>query len=177
MGGSKQSQEKLNHTLKYITTLLIQSKITNWFVGYGTLLGIVRDQSCIDNDDDVDIICDANDFDKIHQMLRDHHLEVTYRHAIADSRHIIKTVTTSEWASVDFYCATVDAHGNFHDHWENVVWTECYQPNSTQLQAVPWNGIYLPLPDNAVRKLKNRYGADWRTPCASKGPMPRRTHL
>jgi phosphorylcholine metabolism protein LicD len=41
-----------------IVNLLISMKIENWFIGYGTLLGIIRDESCIEGDDDIDIIVD-----------------------------------------------------------------------------------------------------------------------
>ena len=177
MGGDKQPREKLNHTLKYITSLLIQYKITNWFIGYGTLLGIVRDQSCIDQDDDIDIVCDVQDFERINTLLRSNQLLVTYEHSIGTSRHIIKTQPTQELASIDFYCAEVDAVGNFKDNWENVVWTKCYLPNTRALHAVRWQNIVLPLPCNVYRKLRNRYGSDWRTPQSTKGPLPRRTHL
>ena len=53
--GNNNSQEKLNNTLIKITNLLNENNIHDWFIGYGTLLGIVREDSCIENDDDIDI--------------------------------------------------------------------------------------------------------------------------
>ena len=56
MAGTKQTSEKLNKTLLFLITLLNDNNIKNWFVCYGTLLGLVRENSCIDNDDDIDVI-------------------------------------------------------------------------------------------------------------------------
>ena len=177
MAGNKQPREKLNHTLKYITTLLNQYKITSWFIGYGTLLGIVRNRSCIDQDDDVDLVCDRNDFDAIHKMLRENNLDVTYGHTIGDSRSIIKTVDTATLSSIDFYCATVDTNGNFADEWEDVVWSNCFVPNTRTLLNLSWRETVLQIPHNHVQKLENRYGKGWMIPQHTKGPLPRLKRL
>ena len=70
-GGEKQSKDSLNKTLIQITKDLNEYNLNNWFIGYGTLLGIVRENSCIDNDDDIDIIIDKNDLNKLHQLIKD----------------------------------------------------------------------------------------------------------
>ena len=66
----KESKEKLNDTLLYIVNLLIKNNLKNWFIGYGTLLGIIRENSCIDKDDDIDIIIDKEYFNKILDILK-----------------------------------------------------------------------------------------------------------
>ena len=177
MAGIKQPQKKLNHTLNYITKLLIQYKITNWFIAYGTLLGIIRNGTCIDSDDDVDIVCDRVDFERIHKVLKAHNIPVTYNYGIGKSNKIIKTVKTDVFTSIDFYCATVGTDGHFHDDWENVIWTNCYIPKTKYLPSIKWNTIWLPVPNNYVQKLKNRYGKNWKIPQNTKGPMPRKRHL
>ena len=58
MAGKEYAENKLNTILIIIVKLLHSYKATNWFIAYGTLLGIVRNNSCIDKDDDVDIIID-----------------------------------------------------------------------------------------------------------------------
>ena len=50
MTGNQNDRKKLNNTLLYITKLLNEANIKNWFIGYGTLLGIIREKSCIHND-------------------------------------------------------------------------------------------------------------------------------
>lgn len=165
--GNNNSQEKLNNTLIKITNLLNENNIHDWFIGYGTLLGIVREDSCIENDDDIDIIVNAKEKDKIHNILKNEGFIL--HHHTCD--RIIKTNETDEYASVDFYLSEVDNKGNFKDNWENVLWSNCY--NSEQkLIIYQWKTTYLHLPNDYKTKLVNRYGEDWKTPQNTKGPNP-----
>jgi|TARA_B100000035_G_scaffold71037_1_gene58418 phosphorylcholine metabolism protein LicD len=165
--GNNNSQEKLNNTLIKITNLLNENNIHDWFIGYGTLLGIVREDSCIENDDDIDIIVNVKEKDKIHNILKNEGF--TLDHHTCD--RIIKTNETDEYASVDFYLSEVDNKGNFKDNWENVLWSNCY--NSEQkLIIYQWKTTYLHLPNDYKTKLVNRYGEDWKTPQDTKGPNP-----
>ncbi len=77
---------------------------------------------------------------------------------------IIKTEETDDYASIDFYMATIDEKGNFYDVWENVVWTNCYDTNGPfagKLFEKPWKDTILYIPANPEQKLRNRYGEDW----------------
>ena len=65
MAGKKETSEKLNKTLLFLISLLNNNNIKEWFVCYGTLLGLVRENSCIDNDDDIDIIIEKSNYDII----------------------------------------------------------------------------------------------------------------
>ena len=56
MGGNNATKEILNRTLIFFANLLHEQKIDDWFIAYGTLLGIIRENECIAGDDDVDII-------------------------------------------------------------------------------------------------------------------------
>ena len=69
MAGPKNNQISLNKTLMFIIKLLNDNNIKNWFIGYGTLLGIIRENSCIDGDDDIDIIIDISNYDVVKQLL------------------------------------------------------------------------------------------------------------
>ena len=69
MAGKKETSVKLNKTLLFLITLLNDNNIKNWFVCYGTLLGLVRENSCIDNDDDIDIIIESSNYDIIKKIL------------------------------------------------------------------------------------------------------------
>ena len=63
------SKKKLNYTLLFIAKLLNSNNINKWFIAYGTLLGIVRENSCIDNDDDIDIIIHKSNYDIVKNIL------------------------------------------------------------------------------------------------------------
>ena len=56
MAGISESKDKLNSSLIKISKILNKNKFDQWFIAYGTLLGIVRNNSCIDGDDDIDIM-------------------------------------------------------------------------------------------------------------------------
>ena len=61
MAGSKSTATNLNKSLYYICSLLLKNLPKNsWFIGYGTLLGMVRSGSCIDGDDDISSTFVAN---------------------------------------------------------------------------------------------------------------------
>ena len=74
-----------------------------------------------------------------------------------------------EYSTIDFYMASVHTGGTFHDMWNGVIWSNCYE-----LIERKWQNEILYLPNNYKIKLKRRYGADWRTPKDTKGPVPRK---
>ena len=172
MAGKKTDQTTLNATLLFIARLLNKHNITDWFVAYGTLLGIVRNDSCIDGDDDIDIVVDRVHYDAIKRILLENGFEM---HGIR-SRSILKTRQTEQYGSVDFYMATSDKKGNFNDTWEKVTWSNCYN-DANELVEYMWNDETLYLPNNYTQKLVRRYGESWKTPQKSKGVRPRKKIL
>lgn len=176
MAGIKNTQNKLNNTLIFIIKLLNDNNIKNWFIGYGTLLGIVRDHSCIDRDDDIDIIIDKSNYNVIKQLLNKNDIIIEYGYGIRNSTNILKTKENNHYCSVDFYMATIDERGNFNDKWENVIWSECYNENNELIKYM-WNENILYLPFNYEKKIINRYGENWRIPQNNKGPHPRKKVL
>jgi hypothetical protein len=176
MAGEINNKLLLNKTLVFIIKLLNDNNIMNWFIGYGTLLGIIRENSCIDGDDDIDIIIDKSNYDVIKQLLIEHDIEIEYGYGIGKNTNILKTKKNNEYCSIDFYMASVDAKGNFNDTWEKVMWSECYDENNKLIMHV-WNENILYLPFNYEKKLINRYGEDWKIPQNNKGPLPRKKIL
>ena len=176
MSGQKNNKIKLNKTLMFIIKLLNDNNIMNWFIGYGTLLGIVRDNSCIDGDDDIDIIIDKSNYDVVKQLLIKNDLKFEYGYGIDNNTNILKTKENNNYSSVDFYMSSMDEKGNFNDTWENVIWSECYNENN-KLIPYRWNENIIYLPFNYEKKLINRYGENWRIPQNSKGPTPRKRIL
>jgi hypothetical protein len=176
MAGNKNTQEILNKTLMFIIKLLNDNNIKNWFIGYGTLLGIIRENSCINNDDDVDIIIDKSNYDVIKQLLIENNIEIECEYNINENKNFLKTKNNNKYCSVDFYMASIDEKGNFNDTWERVIWSECYNEKNELIHHI-WNENILYLPFNYEIKLNNRYGENWRIPQNNKGPLPRKTIL
>jgi hypothetical protein len=174
MSGKKNAKTVLNNTLMFIIKLLNNNNINNWFIGYGTLLGIIRDNSCIDGDDDVDIIIDKSNYDVIKQLLINNDIQIVNN--LRHGTNILKTLNNNNYCSVDFYMASIDEKGNFNDVCERVIWSECYNEKNKLIEYI-WNENILYLPFNYEIKLINRYGENWRIPQNNKGPLPRKTIL
>lgn len=177
MESNKQTAYKLNHTLEFITTLLVDSGFVNWFISYGTLLGISRDTSCIHGDDDIDI-CFFGDQDVLKLFLMQHGFQVK---ALSSDR-IVKTHETEEFSSIDFYLMREIDDNVLYDRWNHVVWKKVFvDPAYNSLINLKWEytmfgksqGIartfssYLLTPVDTISKLECRYG-NWREPSIEK---------
>jgi phosphorylcholine metabolism protein LicD len=171
MGGTKQTSEKLNKTFLFLITLLNDNNIKNWFVCYGTLLGLVRENSCIDNDDDIDIIIEKSNYDIIQKILIENNFELDYSFGIKDSKHIIKTKTTSDYSSIDIYMGDYN-NENVKDLWNTLTIKDCFldTENKTFIEK-KWNGQNIYYPNNYERILINRYGNEWKIKKDEKIPQ------
>lgn len=171
MAGFKETKKRLNKTLIYIINLLQKNNIINWFIAYGTLLGIIRDNSCIENDDDIDIIFDKNDYHKFKKLLIENNFKIT--HDYNNKKIFLKTMRDDNYTSIDFYGAIIDEKRGYYDTWEKVIWSECLNEKN-EIKHIIWNELNIPIPYNHEIKLINRYGSDWKIPKPSKGVKPRK---
>tara|TARA_X000000368_G_scaffold404393_1_gene380378 strand:- start:289 stop:819 length:531 start_codon:yes stop_codon:yes gene_type:complete len=171
MVGTKETSEKLNKTLLFLITLLNNNNIKNWFVCYGTLLGLVRENSCIDNDDDIDIIIEKSNYDIIKKILIENNFKLEYGHGIEKSRHIIKTKSSSDYSSIDIYMGDY-SNENVEDLWNKLTIKQCFldTENKTFIEK-KWNGQNIYYPNNYERILINRYGKDWKIKKDKKIPQ------
>lgn len=161
MAGEIFSSDKLNSALLEIVKILLENKLYYWFIGYGTLLGIVRNESCINNDDDIDIIFDIKYKDKLLEVLEKKNYKIImniYSKTLEPTTNIFIKVGKDNQPTIDFYFA-ISNNDVYHDLWENIYWGE-----STPFVIKPWKNTILLLPKNAESKLKTIYGDDWKTP-------------
>jgi phosphorylcholine metabolism protein LicD len=156
-GGPPQQTMLLNKTLVYIVSLLTKYQLTEWFIGYGTLLGIVRNNSCINGDDDIDIIINRKYKSILHQIAEENNFKITLQ------KPYFLRFDHPDYAPIDFYLAKVH-HNEFMDTWENAKWTNVYP-----FIKKKWKGVTLQIPNQHIKKLRNRYGPTWRTPRKYKG--------
>ena len=171
MAGRKETSEKLNKTLLFLITLLNNNNIKNWFVCYGTLLGLVRENSCIDNDDDIDIIIEKSNYDIIKKILIENNFKLNYGFGIRNSKLIIKTMSTSDYSSIDIYMGDY-SNENVKDVWNELTIKDCFldTENKTFIEK-KWNGQNIYYPNNYERILINRYGKDWKIKKDKKIPQ------
>ena len=169
MAGPKSNRAELNKTLYYICSLLLENLPENsWFIGYGTLLGMVRNNSCIEGDDDIDIIVDIKQRKVLRDILTSEGLKLWY-----DKPNLLKTHPTEEYVTMDFYMSNVkevvkneemcSVTTNFNDTWEKCVWSNVYP-----LERKEWKDIIINMPKDSRVKLERRYGDDWETPVSGK---------
>lgn len=168
MGGVPQRASKLNKTLEHVVDILDENNYTDWFLAYGTLLGIVRNNSCIEHDDDIDIICNINERSRLIEILEKNNFKLFTDDDLNPGPKsfkdgIVKTFGTEEYVSIDFYFADVK-DGSYFDRWEYVDWTNCYINEEKEFVKYKWNDRVLNLPNDAELKLERRYGKNWRTP-------------
>ena len=69
MAGSKKSKELLSLLFKFCYGMLKKHNI-NFIPFYGTLLGIIRENDFIEKDDDIDVLIDYNDYQKVLKMIK-----------------------------------------------------------------------------------------------------------
>lgn len=169
MGSEKgYKSEILNEVLRNMLKLLNDNNFDSWFVSYGTLLGIIRENSCIDLDDDIDILIDIKHRNKLVQILKENNYTINkYGRLTEDTKDIVKARQSGK-PSVDFYFANIKDNGDYVDTWNDVIWTDCLP-----LQKKNWNDVVLYIPNNYEKKLIGRYGDDWNVPKGEgyKGPL------
>jgi phosphorylcholine metabolism protein LicD len=164
MSGSNTTKEKLNHTLKMVCDVLHDNHINDWFVFFGTMLGIVRENSCIEGDDDIDIMI-CCDYTKLRTIFENKGFTFTTDFGINDSKEILKSVPRDEYGSFDFYMCNINESGDWCTPWHGVTSTNSYvDPVKKDLIRKEWNSTTLNLPNDYERKLVNMYGDNWRIP-------------
>ena len=170
MAGTKETSKKLNKTLLFLITLLNNNNIKNWFVCYGTLLGLVRENSCIDGDDDIDIIIEKSNYDIIKNILIENNFKFVYN-GIGNSRNILKTADTPVYSSIDIYMGDYN-NENVKDLWNKLTIKDCFldTENKTFIEK-KLNGQNIYYPNNYERILINRYGNKWKIKKDEKIPQ------
>ena len=132
---------------------------------------MVRENSCIDGDDDIDIITDKNNYDIIKEILKENNIQVytggynekCFNAAIKKrikQKKIIKTKPTSEYV-VDIYMGDFK-DGNVYDMWNCLTIKDCFldKEKETFIENT-WNGQKIYYPNDYERILLNRYGRTW----------------
>lgn len=88
--------------LKFFTNII---KNIEYFVFFGTLLGLTRDNNLIENDDDIDFYVNIKERDNLIKILKDHSINVNLELKVNKNKSFlqIKNKINNKDAIVDFY--------------------------------------------------------------------------
>lgn len=162
MAGLSDNKEKLNTTLEQVANILNSNGIKNWFVMYGTLLGIHRDGSCIEGDDDIDIIINF-DYDVLKTILEKEGFDFTQKYGIGTSKDILKTEQTKELSSVDFYISKFLDNNTISVPHQRHILKNCFTESNTFVEHKFHSSIVY-LPNDYENKIIQMYGTNWKIP-------------
>lgn len=166
MVGEKTDKEKLNNTLEVVVNILHEEDINDWFIFFGTLLGIIREDSCIQGDDDFDIMinCDYQHLRGIFEKRGFEFIPYIRKNGVPFGELFLKSKPTTELASFDFYiCEVTDR--DYYTPWHNAKVINC-QP----LDKQSWRSTTLNLPNDYMNKIVSMYGKDWQIPRSGSCP-------
>jgi phosphorylcholine metabolism protein LicD len=170
MSGPKTGNEKLNYTLEAAVEILNKNNLNDWFIFFGTLLGIVRENSCIEGDDDIDFVihngecADWGGREQIFDVFESNGFEFIKDGWAYNKRSIQKTRPTKEFGSIDFYRSDVNENGDFYISWDRTWLRSAYKDKDLKSFVVKnWRSVPLQLPYRAKDRLSLMYG-DWQVP-------------
>lgn len=156
MVGIHTEQNKLNLTLEKVCGILNESDINDWFIMFGTLLGIFRENSCIEGDDDLDIMINC-DYQKLRSTFEQEGFTFTSAYGLRNSDAMLKTEPCNEYASSDFYMCETKGK-NYFNSWQNV------EIQDVEILSKEWRSTRINLPKNCEYILEKLYGTNWRIP-------------
>lgn len=163
MGGESTSKEKLNRTLEKVCGILNENNVSDWFIFFGTLLGITRENSCIEGDDDLDIMIDYS-YEELRSIFEKEGFSFVEDKVIKNPSTILKTKQCDKYASIDFYICETNEAGDFYTPWHRVLATQ-----SRPIRSKRWRSVILNLPNSYLEKIIAMYGEDWKIPKHNAG--------
>jgi len=106
------SLENNESNLVFFSKLLIN---VEYFIFFGTLLGITREGRLIDGDDDIDFYVNLNNRDQLIKDLKNNHIDVDLLLSVNKNKYFlqIKRLVNKEVLIVDFYFYECDVEKNF----------------------------------------------------------------
>ena len=162
--------EENENNLLFIIKIL---KDIEYFIFFGTLLGVVRDNSLIDGDDDVDLYVNIKDKDKLIKILRDHNIEVNLTLPMNKSGYFIQVFRkiNGKTLTIDFYLYETELEKNYIiERWNLEGGTHI----ESKYLRIPKRFIYpiketifrkekIPVPAQGELICEFIYGKNWKT--------------
>tara|TARA_B100001540_G_C15709570_1_gene597885 strand:- start:32 stop:787 length:756 start_codon:yes stop_codon:yes gene_type:complete len=173
----KKNIDKKFNRANLISIANILSK-DEYFVFYGTLLGLVRENDIIDNDDDIDILVDIKNRDKVINKIEKSNLEIDYSNPYNNTPFFLQVSNILEniksYIDVYFYenydnLDYLVERANFHQRWND----------PSQSLHIPKKLIFptkqeiffntkISLPHENTKTCEFLYGNEWQQKLSKK---------
>lgn len=155
--GDIKSPSQLNYIFNTYVPMFQEYNIpVNIF--YGTLLGYVRENNFIENDDDIDIILPVQDREKVLKLISDKKLQVNIL-----NEYFIQ-ILTNNVGPFDIYFYT-DIDDSIHFPWDG---NKFEKKMIFPLKKKKWKNYTIYIPNKSKDVCKFYYGSDWKIPKNTK---------
>lgn len=182
----KRNQQFLNHgtyVLERFDKCLSDNSIA-YMLGFGTLLGAIREHGFIKHDLDIDTCMWYDEYKNknARKVLEDAGFELIREYTVSDGELGLEQTYCFEGVTVDIFmiyepiavqpysCHCWMPYGDAKDRFESMekygklIPYRFETPYPKDVVRVPFNGISLPIPRNYDEILALRYGPDYMTP-------------
>lgn len=165
------------HLNEMLANLSIIFKDLDYWVDFGTLLGIIRENRIIPFDHDLDFGLMLKDLDKLEALkpqieAMGHHLMIVngWHHGLEDPANvpfprIFYSKKNRIFADIYLWNYISNTEVNIVRHpQEKTTMYSCLEDYYINTKTIDFNGIKLKIPNNAEDYLKLRYGPTWKIP-------------
>ncbi len=132
-----------------------------YYVGYGTLLGIIRENRLLKSDDDIDIMVHSNDYDKAYKLLKSYGIPMIYGKNFSHGLVIHGRVEIYKYIIKDNMVIDLWAPNAKYEHSQH--FNDIYPLSKKEVL-----GIQVNIPRSPEKVLERIY-SDWKTPTYEKG--------
>ena len=149
-----------------------------YFVFYGTLLGLVRENDIIDNDDDIDILVDIKNRDEVISKIEKSNLEIDYSNPYNNTPFFLQVSNMLEnvktYIDVYFYenydnLDYLVERANFHQRWNDPS-QSLHIPKKLifPIKKEVFFNTKISLPNENIKICEFLYGYDWKKKLSKK---------
>ncbi len=170
MGDCPVSRKTNEDNLKFISYFL---KDIEWFIFFGTLLGVVRDGRLIEQDDDIDIYVNYSYREEVLKRIESSNIQVTDNNKFFIQ---LNRDVNGERGCIDFYFYTQEKGDFILERWN--FFGLCDNPHFHlklpklliyPIRNVNFNGDFINMPNQPEKIVRILYGRKWNTPLKKDG--------
>lgn len=155
MAGKVKTRKILSELLEYLYKIFLEADI-EFIIFYGTLLGLVRENDFIKDDDDIDILVDKKNFSKIISLINTLKIKIG-----VSNNDIIQLFMPNGNGPIDIYFY------EFHQDDTLIRWDGYLLFSKTDifpLKKITFNNVLVNIPYNSNKILTEIYGINYLVP-------------